>query len=112
MASIYRWKEELRDLWQCQEAPAKPVRGRPRILNADQTHNLFTLLAEAPEMYLDEITDWIAVTQDEGISCTSIHTLIWDTGLSYKLLQRAAAERNDVACAEWKQLIQTSLSHR
>jgi transposase len=80
----------------------------PHILNADQTHNLFTLLAEAPKMYLNEITDWIAVTQDKGISCTSIHTLIQDTGLSYKLLQCVAAECNDVARAEWKQLIQMS----
>jgi transposase len=107
MASVYRWKENY-ETYGSVRPPANPVQGRPRILNADQTHDLFTLLAEAPEMYLDEITDWIAVTQDEGISRTAIHTPLRDTGLSYKLLRRAAAERDDVARAEWKQLIQTS----
>ncbi|KAJ7817525.1 hypothetical protein B0H13DRAFT_1532645, partial [Mycena leptocephala] len=107
MASVYRWKENY-ETYGSVRPPPNPVQGRPRILNADQTHDLFTLLAEAPEMYLDEITDWIAVTHDEGISRTAIHTLIWDTGLSYKLLRRAAAERDDVARAEWKQFIQTS----
>ncbi|KAJ7107307.1 hypothetical protein C8R43DRAFT_1140282 [Mycena crocata] len=51
--------------------PPNPLRGRPRILNPDQTHDLLTLLAEAPEMYLDEIMDWVAVTHDTEISRTA-----------------------------------------
>ncbi|KAF8187423.1 hypothetical protein BJ912DRAFT_816314, partial [Pholiota molesta] len=54
--SIYRWRENLENYGSI-TPPANPSRGRPRILNADQTHDLFTLLEEAPEMYLDEIQD-------------------------------------------------------
>ncbi|KAJ7223547.1 hypothetical protein GGX14DRAFT_352004, partial [Mycena pura] len=43
--------------------PVNPLQGRPQILNPDQTHDLLTLLAEAPEMYLDEIMDWVALYQ-------------------------------------------------
>ncbi|KAJ6478161.1 hypothetical protein C8R47DRAFT_1198643 [Mycena vitilis] len=82
-ASLYRWKaNELN--YDSVTPPHNPLQGRPRILNPDQTHDLLTLLAEAPEMYLDEITDWVAV------------------------LRRAATERDDVARAEWKLLIQTA----
>ncbi|KAJ6514351.1 hypothetical protein C8R47DRAFT_1033152, partial [Mycena vitilis] len=59
-------------------------------------------------MYLDEIMDWVAVTHDTGISRTAVHTLIHDSGLTYKILRRAASERDEVARAEWKQLIQTA----
>ncbi|KAJ6477123.1 hypothetical protein C8R47DRAFT_1187045 [Mycena vitilis] len=106
-ASLYRWKaNELN--YDSVTPPHNPLQGRPRILNPDQTHDLLNLLAEAPEMYLDEITDWVAVTHDTGISCTAIHTLIHDSGLTYKVLRRAATERDDVARAEWKLLIQTA----
>jgi hypothetical protein len=32
------------------------------------THDLFTLLEEAPELFLDEIQEWLAVAHDTGIS--------------------------------------------
>jgi hypothetical protein len=35
--------------------PPNPMHCCPRILNPDITHNLYTLLKEAPEMYLYEI---------------------------------------------------------
>jgi hypothetical protein len=38
-------------------------------------------------MYLDEIMDWVAVTQDTEISRTALHTPIHDTGLTYKILR-------------------------
>ncbi|KAJ7202249.1 hypothetical protein B0H12DRAFT_517122 [Mycena haematopus] len=106
-ASLFRWRANHVQ-YDSVEPPRNPLRGRPRILNPDQTHDLLTLLAEAPEMYLDEIMDWVAVTHDTGISRTAVHMLIHDTGLTYKILRRAASERDEVARAEWRQLIQTS----
>ncbi|KAJ6523459.1 hypothetical protein DFH09DRAFT_884877, partial [Mycena vulgaris] len=106
-ASLYRWKANQRD-YGTTAPPHNPLQGRPRILNPDQTHDLLTLLDEAPEMFLDEIMDWVAVTLDSAISRTALHMLIKDAGLTYKLLRRAASERDDVARAEFKKLIQTS----
>ncbi|KAJ7439797.1 hypothetical protein B0H11DRAFT_2163450 [Mycena galericulata] len=45
---------------------------------------------------------------DTGISRTALHMLINDSGLTYKILRRAASERDEVARTEWKHLIQTS----
>ncbi|KAJ7133260.1 hypothetical protein C8R44DRAFT_611773, partial [Mycena epipterygia] len=93
-ASVYRWRANQEN-YGTVRPPPNPLRGRPRILNPDQTHDLLTLLAESPELYLDEIMDWIAVTQDTGLSRTALHTLIHDSGLTYKILRRAASEHDD-----------------
>jgi len=98
--SIYRWRENLENYGSVVPPPS-PSRGRPRILNADQTHDLFTLLQEAPEMYLDEIQDWVAIGQELAISKTALHILIHDVGISYKVLRKAASERDEVAREEF-----------
>jgi hypothetical protein len=66
------------------------------------THDLVTLIKEAPEAFLDEIQDWLALVHDVGISQSALHENIWDCGLTYKMLQKAAAERDDEAQREWK----------
>ena len=38
--------------------PRNPLQGRPSVLNAEQRNQLFDLLDQAPEMFLDEIQDW------------------------------------------------------
>ncbi|KAJ7871628.1 hypothetical protein B0H14DRAFT_2259519, partial [Mycena olivaceomarginata] len=106
-SSLYRWKANQSDYGGVMP-PANPFRGRPRILNADQTHDLLTLLAEAPEMYLDEIMDWVALYLDAAISRTALHMLINDAGLTYKILRRAASERDEEAREQWRQLIRTN----
>src|SRR5208283_399629 len=65
--SIARWKKN-QNVYGSPVAPPPLHRGRPRLLNADMTHDLFTLLQEAPEMYLDEIQEWLAVAHDTRIS--------------------------------------------
>ena len=61
------------------------------------THDLYTLLEEAPELYLDEIQEWLAVAHDVGISTSALHENLEDAGISYKLLRKAAAERDEDA---------------
>jgi hypothetical protein len=65
------------------------------------THDLFALLEEALELFLDEIQEWLAVAHDTGISRLALHSIIRDCGLTYKVLQRAAAERDDDQREEW-----------
>ena len=90
-SSLYRWRENLAD-YDSIAPPPNPNRGRPRILNTDMTHDLYTLLEEAPELYLDEVQEWLAVTYDTGISISALHQNLKDAGLSYKLLQKAASK--------------------
>ncbi|KAF8234698.1 hypothetical protein L208DRAFT_1260347, partial [Tricholoma matsutake] len=83
--------------------------GRPRILTADQTKELVSTLQDSPEMYLDEIQDWIAVTHDTGMSQTALHVLIRDAGLTYKMLRKAAAESDEEARQKWQDFIHDHL---
>ena len=64
--SISRWANNL-EAFGSVIPPPNPSQGRPRRLNPDMTHDLATLVAEAPEMYLDEIQDWVALVHDVGI---------------------------------------------
>ena len=100
--SVARWKQNNR-LYGFVVPPPNPIQCRPRILNANMTHDLYTLLEEAPEMYLSEIQDWIALTYEVHISKAALHQNIRDAGITYKLLRRAAAERNEDLREEWKQ---------
>lgn len=100
--SVDRWRQNDR-VYGSVIPPPNPMQCRPRILNGDMTHDLYTLLEEAPEMYLTEIQDWIALTHEVHISKAALHLNICDAGISYKLLRRAAAERDEDFRQEWKQ---------
>jgi transposase len=99
--SITRWKQNNR-LYGSVIPPPNPMQCRPRILNSDMTHDLYTLLEEAPEMYLSEIQEWIALAFEVHISRAALHLNIRDAGISFKLLRRAAAERDEDLRQEWK----------
>jgi transposase len=75
----------------------------PHLLNGDMMHNLYTLLEEALEMYLSEIQDWSALTYKVHISKSALHQNIHDTGITFKLLCRAAVECDKDLRQEWKQ---------
>lgn len=82
--------------------PPNPTRGRPRILNVDATYDIMSLLDETPEMFLDEIQDWLTIAHDVKISRTALFENIRDSGVTYKMLRKAAAERDEEARALWK----------
>ena len=83
--------------------PHIAIQCRPCILNGNMTHDLFTLLEEAPEMYLSEIQDWIALVYKVHISRTALHMNICDAEMTFKLLCKAAAEHDEDLQEEWKQ---------
>jgi hypothetical protein len=71
--SVTRWKQNDH-LYGTIIPPHNPMQCRPCILNGDMTHDLYTLLQEAPEMYLSEIQDWIALAFEVHISRAALHT--------------------------------------
>jgi transposase len=66
--SLQRWKAN-QSRYGTVVPPLFAVRGRPRILNSDMTHDLFALLEEAPEMFLDEIQEWLASMKRKTQTC-------------------------------------------
>ncbi|KAJ3858293.1 hypothetical protein EV359DRAFT_17187, partial [Lentinula novae-zelandiae] len=57
-SSIYHWKGNL-EIHNSIIAPPSHTRGCPLKLNSEMIHSLVSLSQEAPEMYLDEIRDWL-----------------------------------------------------
>jgi transposase len=104
--SITRWKQND-CLYGSVISPPNPIQCRPHILNTNMTHDLYTLLEEAPEMYLSEIQDWIALAYKVCISKSALHMNIRDAGLSFKLLCKVAAECDEDLQQEWKQDVNT-----
>jgi transposase len=74
------------------------LRGRPRILTSEMTEDVRQLISETPSVYPDEIAKWLTIYHNQPIF---LGDNLRDLGLTYKLFRRVAAERDDVACAEW-----------
>jgi len=71
--------------------------GRSRILDAEQVLLVSEQLERAPELYLDETQDWVALKMQTVISQSALAELIHDVGFSYEMLHKAAAEQDQVA---------------
>ena len=99
--SFSRWCNNL-EVFSSVIPPPNPFCSCSGTLNPDMTHDLTTLIAEAPEMYLDEIQDWLALVHDVSLSKSALYKNIWDCGMSYKLLQKYTIERDEEARAQLK----------
>lgn len=97
--SIERWADNYNVLGQVNRLSV--LRGRPRLLNADAVADLHQLILETPSLFLDEISEWLALYHDQPISTTALHDNLRELGLTYKIIRKAAAERDEVARAEW-----------
>ncbi|KAF8592439.1 hypothetical protein K439DRAFT_10783 [Ramaria rubella] len=60
------------------------------MLDGERLHALVELTEQSPEMYLDELQDWLAL-----VAITTLDRNIREAGLTYKLLRRAAGERDE-----------------
>ena len=65
--SFYRWKERFLSLGEL-DLPPHPNCGHPRLLDPPVTRDLMDLVKNLPEMYLDEICEWLDIVQDVQIS--------------------------------------------
>jgi hypothetical protein len=70
-------------------------------MNAKAIEDLHELICETPSLFLEEIGEWLALYHNLPISTTTLHDNLRELGLTYKLLQKAAAEWDEVAQAEW-----------
>ncbi|EGN93990.1 hypothetical protein SERLA73DRAFT_126384 [Serpula lacrymans var. lacrymans S7.3] len=104
VCEIFNISERSLSCWEKNQAgfgsvspPPNPLRGRPRILNSIVSHEIFDLVEKVPEMFLDEIQEWLLVAHNISISRTAL----------YKLLKKAAAERDEDLQEEWLQDVNT-----
>ncbi|HEV7736834.1 MAG TPA: hypothetical protein VGO47_05595 [Chlamydiales bacterium] len=103
--SLRRWSanfEEYGDVI----PPHNPVQGRPPVLTATQIHALLDFINASPEMFLDEIRDFLILEHDVLVSISTLHDLIQAAGLTYKLLRRNALERDEIRRRLWLEDVQ------
>lgn len=63
--------------------------------------DLKELIDESPELYIDEIGEWLALYHDTPMSTTAIHDNLRDLGLTRKIMRRQAAERDHALRTAW-----------
>ncbi|KAL1942037.1 hypothetical protein VTO73DRAFT_6567 [Trametes versicolor] len=103
-ASLYRWRALFRSFGNTSRPPS-PLRGRPRIISRAVLSAIQLLLLSHPDTYLDELVWWLAVKHDIAISRSALQANLSQAGLTHKLLQKIAAERNEELRAEWKEMV-------
>ncbi|OCB88961.1 hypothetical protein A7U60_g3916 [Sanghuangporus baumii] len=107
-SSFWRFRKNLR-LYGSVRHPNSFKAGRPRLLNTPESRSeLYALLEENPAMYLDEIQEWLMVAHQIGLARSTLHQNLHELGISYKKLRKAAAERDEVARAEFRQYTQNN----
>ena len=92
--SLSRWGFNY-ELHGSTHPPLTYMAGRPQILDGDQVLSISEQLERAPEMYLDEIQDWVALTMETSISKVALCELIRDAGYTFKMLHKAASEQDE-----------------
>lgn len=100
--SLRRWTANMRahgDVIPEQMA----LRGRPLSLTTAQLHSIVDFIRAYPEMYLDELRDFLALESDILVPITTLHRVLANAGLTYKLLRRQALERDNVGRYLWMQ---------
>ncbi|THU92537.1 hypothetical protein K435DRAFT_593366, partial [Dendrothele bispora CBS 962.96] len=109
--SIHRWRNNV-ELHGSVVASRILLQGRPTLMSTEAREDLIALTAESPELFLDEIQDWVVITHMTAISWPQLWQILKDCAISYKHLRRAAAERNEELCQEWCQAYQQAYTAR
>ncbi|KAF8589516.1 hypothetical protein K439DRAFT_1332429 [Ramaria rubella] len=76
--SLLRWSDNY-ERYGNVSSPRNPNCGQPRILTPGQVADLLALVKEAPEMFLDEMQDWMALHHDAAVSKTTLDRNIRET---------------------------------
>ncbi|KAG1860247.1 hypothetical protein DFJ58DRAFT_657887, partial [Suillus subalutaceus] len=94
-ASIYRWEAIFAE-YGAVNRPPSPIRGQQLCI---LTHALMTaceaLFTEELDLYLDEVVTWLALTHNISISVSILCRNLKEAGLTWKLLHKLAAERDE-----------------
>ncbi|KAJ3843978.1 hypothetical protein F5878DRAFT_526676 [Lentinula raphanica] len=103
--SIRRWNENI-NIFGSVIPQHHLIQGRPSEVTTELRENLITLVAESPELFLDEIQEWITIAHDIALSRSRLCEILQDCSLSYKRIRRAAAERDEELINNWREAYQ------
>ncbi|KAH6905071.1 hypothetical protein BKA70DRAFT_1026127, partial [Coprinopsis sp. MPI-PUGE-AT-0042] len=102
-ASLYCWQAIFDEMG----TVIRPtIRRAERIISQAVMDAVYVILRAHPNIYLDELMLWLAVHHDIVISRTALHETLKRNGLTRKLLQKVAIERDKQLRQEWKALLE------
>ncbi|KAF6748080.1 hypothetical protein DFP72DRAFT_820947, partial [Ephemerocybe angulata] len=100
-ASIYRWQAIFDELG----TVVRPtIRGRDQIISRAVVDAVLILFEADHDLYLDELALWLAVNHDIAISKSALQATLQRAGLTRKLLQKVASERDEELRHQWREL--------
>ncbi|KAI6131398.1 hypothetical protein EDD16DRAFT_1469232, partial [Pisolithus croceorrhizus] len=100
-SSCYRWRRLFEQHGQVKR-PMSPLIGRTRILTRALLAVVDDPYLEDCDLFLDEACTWLAVEHDMDISPLTVSRNLNEIGLSHNILQKLAAERNEVFRTEFR----------
>ena len=105
-ASLYRWGAIFAEHGRAVRPPS-PLRGQGlRILTRALIQACQHLFSQESDLFLDEVTAWLALEHDIVISTSTLSRNLAEVGLTRKILHKLASERDEVRRREFRQLIQ------
>lgn len=102
-ASLHRWRALFEEFGTVSHP--QPLRGRPRTIARAVLTAVHVLLHVHPDSYLDELVWWLAIHHDIAISRSALYKTLTQAGLTHKLLQKIASERNEGIREEWRAMV-------
>jgi transposase len=108
-SSLYRWRaifEEYNNV----NRPPSPLKGRTRLITRAVLTAVYDIYRSDADIYLDELVFWLAIHHDIAISKSSLQRNLDEAGLTRKLLQKIARERDEQVRQEYWDVINDDLA--
>lgn len=105
-ASCYRWRKIVEEHGNVNRPPS-PLVGRTRKITRAVLGAIEQLYSEDTDLFLDEVCMWLAVEHEIEISTSRLSRNLNDAGLTRKVLQKLALERDEARREEFKQMLRT-----
>jgi len=105
-SSCYRWRKLAED-HENVNPPPSPLVGRTREIIRAILAAIKWLYSEDPDLFLDEFCTWLAVEHGIWVSTSRLSRNLNDVGLTRKVLQKLALERDEAEREEFKEMLRT-----
>ncbi|KAJ7723041.1 hypothetical protein B0H16DRAFT_1334353 [Mycena metata] len=102
--SLYRWRETFDEFGKVTKPPS-PLRGRERIISLAALNAAKEIFFHDPSVMLDELMWYLAIHHDIVISKSALQATLVRAGLTRKMLQKIAVERDEMGRQDYRDCI-------
>jgi transposase len=110
-ASIYRWRKIFEEFGTTTNPHAR-LAGRPSTITRAVLTAVHDVYKGEADLYLKELQFWLAIHHDIAISIPALQKTLAANGLTRKLLQKIARERDAEKCRIWAESINDDFDNR